>query len=91
MTIQLRTGISDKYVIDRKENLNDQERLIPGKHFWFVKRELRKLTAMVLSLNIKRLHSHRLNPKKDKFSSKRHPYLYEAGVLSTFRSFREKL
>ena len=33
MTIQLRTGISDKYVIDRKENLNDQERLIPGKHF----------------------------------------------------------
>ena len=58
------TDISNQNVIDRKENLNDQKRLIPGKHFWFVKRELRKLTAMVLSLNIKHLHSHRINPKK---------------------------
>ena len=40
---------------DAREDLHEQERprLIPHKHFWLLKRELKKVTAMVLSLNIK--------------------------------------
>ena len=50
---------------DAREDLHEQERprLIPHKHFWLLKRELKKVTAMVLSLNIKSLHSHKINSK----------------------------
>ena len=49
---------------DLREDSSDQERLIPGEHFWLLKRELKKLTAMVLSLNVKSLHSHKINSKR---------------------------
>ena len=52
------------YTDDTREDLHEQERSIPDKHFWLLKRELKKLTAMVLSLNIKSLHSHKINSKR---------------------------
>ena len=64
---------------DSREDLRKQERLIPSKHFWLLKRELRKLTAMVLSLNIKGLHSHKINLRKINSTAK--------GILNYMEQF----
>ena len=48
---------------DIREDLSEQERLIPDKHFLLLKKEIKKLTTMVLSLNMKGLHSHKINSR----------------------------
>ena len=51
------------------------EKLIPDKHFWFLKRELKKIISMVLYLNIKKLHNHNDNLKLIN-STKKHMFTY---------------
>ena len=53
-----------------REDLHQQERLIPGKQFWLLEREIKKLAAMVLSLNIKSLHSHKINSNRINLATK---------------------
>ena len=48
---------------------------IPDKHFWFLKRELKKVTTMVLYLNIKKLHNHK-DSRKLIDSAKKHMLTY---------------
>ena len=63
------TGVSNENadVTDTfAEDFSKPKRLIPDKNFWFLKREFKKLIAMVLSLNIKSLHSHKDRLKKTK-------------------------
>ena len=55
-------GVSNRNVnaiyTNSTKDLSKSIELIPDKHFWFLKRELKKIITMVLYLNIKRLHSH---------------------------------
>ena len=55
-------GVSNRNVntfcTNSRKDLSKSIELIPDKHFWFLKRELKKIITMVLYLNIKRLHSH---------------------------------
>ena len=49
-----------------REDLHEQKRKIPDEHFWFLKRELKKLISMVLFLNVKDLRSHKDTLKRIK-------------------------
>ena len=74
---------------DHKEDSSKEKKLIPNKHNdEFMKRELLKLTVMVLSLNIKSLHSDKIDlemvylAKKAMLIFMTHPQLLEVWIPS---------